>query len=93
MSRSILRKRAVHQRTGLSDSTIWRLEKVGEFPERIQVTEAGAVGWFEDEIDAWMHGRVRGPGKRPKARKAAQPMQPTDNGPGAAARIGSGGRA
>lgn len=65
MSRSILRKRAVRQRTGLSDTTIWRLEKAGDFPSRIQITEAGAVGWYEDEVDAWMHDRVRGLGKRP----------------------------
>jgi len=65
MPRSIIRKRAVHQRTGLSDSTIWRLEKAGDFPARIQVTEAGAVGWYEDEVDAWVRDRVRGPGKRP----------------------------
>jgi predicted DNA-binding transcriptional regulator AlpA len=72
MSRNILRKRAVRQRTGLSDTTIWRLEKTGEFPARLRITEAGVVGWFEDEIDAWVHERVRGAGKRPpKAREAA----------------------
>jgi predicted DNA-binding transcriptional regulator AlpA len=72
MSRSILRKRAVQQRTGLSDTTIWRLEKAGDFPSRIQITETGVVGWYKDEIDAWIHDRVRGLGKRPpKACKAA----------------------
>ena len=72
MSRSILRKRTVHQRTGLSDTTIWRLEKAGDFPARVQITEAGPVGWYEDEIDAWVEGRVRGGGKRPpKACEAA----------------------
>lgn len=72
MSRSILRKRAVWQRTGLSDTTIWRLEKAGEFPARLTITEGGSVGWYEDEINAWVHDRVRGAGKRPpKAREAA----------------------
>jgi prophage regulatory protein len=65
MPRIILRKRAIQQRTGLSDTTIWRLEKTGEFPARIQITEAGAVGWYEDEVDRWIHERVRGGGKRP----------------------------
>jgi prophage regulatory protein len=65
MSRNILRKRAVQQRTGLSDTTIWRREKAGDFPARVQLTEAGAVGWYEDEVDAWVHDRVRGLGKRP----------------------------
>lgn len=61
----VIRKREVLRSTGLSDTTIWRLEKTGDFPARIQITEAGAVGWFEHEIDAWIHGRVRGAGKRP----------------------------
>ena len=66
MLRNIIRKAAVRQKTGLSDTTIWRLEKAGEFPARVQITEAGAVGWFEDEIDSWIHERVRGVGKRPQ---------------------------
>ena len=72
MSRSIVRKRTVRQRTGLSDTTIWRLEKAGDFPACVQITEAGAVGWYEDEVDAWVHERVRGVGKcPPKTGKAA----------------------
>jgi prophage regulatory protein len=63
--RNIIRKPAVRQRTGLSDVTIWRKEKAGQFPQRLQITEGGAVGWFEDEVDRWVHERVRGTGKRP----------------------------
>ena len=29
-----------------------RLEKVGKFPRRVQISDR-AVGWVEDEIDAW----------------------------------------
>jgi len=65
MSRNIIRKPAVTRKTGLSHSTIWRLERVDEFPARIRITEAGAIGWYEDEIDAWVHERTRGCGKRP----------------------------
>ena len=65
MARNIIRKREVLRRTGLSDTTIWRHEKRGDFPARVQLTEAGVVGWFEDEIDRWIHGRIRGGGKRP----------------------------
>ena len=65
MPRNILRKRAVQQRTGLSDTTIWRLERAGDFPARVQITDAGSVGWYENEIDEWVHDRVRGLGKRP----------------------------
>ena len=34
--RRIIRKRVVLQRTGYSDATIWRKEKAGQFPERVQ---------------------------------------------------------
>jgi predicted DNA-binding transcriptional regulator AlpA len=46
------------------------LERAGEFPERIRLTEAGSVGWYEDEIDNWVRERIRAAGKRPP-RKAA----------------------
>ena len=65
MSRNILRRAAVRAKTGLSDTTIWRLEKTGDFPQRIRLTEAGSVGWRESEVDAWVHNRVRAGGKRP----------------------------
>jgi prophage regulatory protein len=65
MPRNIIRKPAVRLKTGLSDTTIWRLEKADDFPKRIQITDGGAVGWFEDEVDDWVHDRIRGFGKRP----------------------------
>ena len=65
MPRNIIRKPALRQKTGLSDTTIWRLEKADAFPHRVQITEAGAVGWYEDEVDRWVHDRVRALGKRP----------------------------
>jgi predicted DNA-binding transcriptional regulator AlpA len=49
----ILRKRAVIQRTGLSDTTIWRLERAGRFPKSIRLS-GNAVGWREAEIDQWI---------------------------------------
>lgn len=42
--------------TGLSRTTIWRLEKIGGFPRRRQLS-AGAVGWLKAEIDHWMESR------------------------------------
>jgi prophage regulatory protein len=65
MPRNIIRKPAVRAKTRLSDTTIWRLERAGEFPARIQLTDAGAVGWVEAEVDAWCHDRIRAMGKRP----------------------------
>jgi len=68
--RRILRKNAVCDRVGLSASQIWRLEEMGRFPARVQITET-TVGWFEDEVDAWVNARPRGPGRRLSAQSAA----------------------
>jgi prophage regulatory protein len=68
MARKIIRKRAVEDRTGYSYTTIWRLERAGKFPARIQLGPA-AIGWFEDEVDAWVKSRVRG-GCRPVRHQA-----------------------
>jgi prophage regulatory protein len=38
--------------TGLSRTTIWRLEARGDFPARRQVTD-GRVAWVADEVRAW----------------------------------------
>jgi predicted DNA-binding transcriptional regulator AlpA len=41
-----LRFSAVRERTGLSRSTIWRLERQGVFPKHRRIS-ANAVGWLE----------------------------------------------
>jgi prophage regulatory protein len=48
-----LRFAAVRDRTGLSRSTIWRLERRGEFPRHRRISP-NAVGWLEVEIQDWM---------------------------------------
>jgi len=62
--RNILRNGPVTVRTGLSPSQRWRLEQRGEFPARVQLSEM-SVGWYEDEIDAWVASRPRAGGKQP----------------------------
>jgi prophage regulatory protein len=56
--RIVLRKPEVTRRTGYSHQHIWRLERAGLFPARIQLGPR-SVGWFEDEVDAWVRGRIR----------------------------------
>jgi prophage regulatory protein len=82
MATIILRKRDVLKRTGLSDTTIWRLERAGKFPQRMQLTEAGSVGWREDEVERWVHDRIRAGGKTPPGRKAqaVAPLDACDDG-------------
>lgn len=36
---------------------IWRLEKAGLFPKRIQLG-ANRVAWFADEVEAWIDERA-----------------------------------
>src|SRR5688500_8887809 len=47
----MLRFPAVRDRTGLSRSTVWRLERAGEFPRHRRLS-ANTVAWAEDEVDA-----------------------------------------
>ena len=55
----VLRKREVFNRTGLSQSTVYRMEKAGNFPKRIQIS-VQCVGWIESEVDAWIEQRAAG---------------------------------
>jgi prophage regulatory protein len=41
----------------LSKCQVWRLEKDGRFPKRVQVSPA-RVAWVESEIDAWIASRI-----------------------------------
>jgi len=53
---SMLSDREVRRRTGLSRTTIWRLERAGEFPERKPLS-ANRVAWKESEVAAWIAQR------------------------------------
>jgi len=51
----MLRRSAVREITGISDTQIWRLEKLGVFPARRQISP-GLVGWLASEIFAYLRG-------------------------------------
>jgi prophage regulatory protein len=59
----VLRKPEVFNKVSLSDPTIWRLEKLGKFPGRIQLG-GHSVGWLESEIDRWLEMKAAARGKR-----------------------------
>jgi prophage regulatory protein len=42
----------------LSEPTIWRMERRGEFPQRIRVSP-GRVAWRRSEIERWLEQRQR----------------------------------
>lgn len=55
----LLNKRQVREKTSLSQTTIDRLEKEGDFPRRGKITPNGIrVGWEESEIDEWIEARL-----------------------------------
>lgn len=59
--------------TGLSRSTAWRLQQVGDFPEPVRIS-LNRVGWWESELTAWKATRtVRG---LPHPRPLARPREP-----------------
>jgi prophage regulatory protein len=58
MANVVMRFPRVLAATGLSRSTIWRLEAAGEFPKRVQLS-ANAVGWRADEVESWIEARAR----------------------------------
>lgn len=53
----ILRRPAVNQKTGLSNTRTDELEAKGLFPKRIQIS-ARAIGWIEHEVNEWISQRM-----------------------------------
>jgi prophage regulatory protein len=61
---TILRRRQVEARTGLSRSTIYLRIAEGTFPPSVSLG-ARAVGWSSDAVDKWIADRIA------QSRKAA----------------------
>lgn len=45
------------QMTGISRVTMWRLERDGLAPKRVQITER-TVGWLRHELEDWIKNRT-----------------------------------
>lgn len=58
MSDKILKRKEAVEKSGLSYPTIWRLERRGQFPARLRLSQ-GRVGWLESEITQWLAARIR----------------------------------
>jgi prophage regulatory protein len=57
----VLRRRAIRvgqlcEKTGLSESSIWRLVRLRQFPQPVKLSP-GCTAWFEHEIDEWLDGK------------------------------------
>lgn len=57
-SKTLLRRQAVEQRTGLKRSHIYALMKQGAFPQAVPLA-GRAVAWIADEVDTWITGRIQ----------------------------------
>ena len=55
---SILRRKQVQARTGLSRSTIYLYIKEGLFPKSVALGPR-AVGWIESDVSEWIAKRVQ----------------------------------
>ena len=54
---SILRRKAVEARTGLSRTTLYDYIKAGRFPRPVRLGDR-AVGWVEADVSAWLSARI-----------------------------------
>lgn len=58
----LLNQKEVSNLVGLSRTTIWRLERTGQFPRRLRVSTK-AVRWNLAEIVKWIESRQQVNGK------------------------------
>lgn len=52
----ILRTAKLQTYVGLSRTTIWRLEKSGQFPKRVRLGQ-NSVGRLKGDVDTWLESR------------------------------------
>ena len=53
----VIRPRDLQSVTGISNTTAWRLEKTGQFPQRRKLSP-GASGWTRGDIETWLASKV-----------------------------------
>lgn len=54
---AVVNKKGLKALTGLSPSTVARMEEKGLFPRRVTLSP-GRVGWMRDAIEAWRETRA-----------------------------------
>mgnify|MGYP001220639345 CR=1 FL=1 len=55
----ILNSNEVVKKIGWSKVTVWRMERAGLFPKRINLSDK-RVGWAESKIEDWLDSRSKG---------------------------------
>lgn len=64
--KGLVRWPEVHQRTGLSRTTVWRRVGEGSFPQPVKIS-AQLVAWRAADLDAWEAGLQPIPPARKRA--------------------------
>lgn len=59
--------------SGLSRTTVWRMQKAGDFPACVQVS-SNRVGWWQSELLAWRRARM--PRRQISSRSEPTPVDP-----------------
>lgn len=49
----VVRKPELLNIIGLSDATVWRMERDGKFPKRLRLG-GNSCGWLESEVRGWL---------------------------------------
>lgn len=53
----VIRKKELLNILGLSDPTVYRMEKAGKFPQRLRLG-GNSCGWLQSEVDGWIAERA-----------------------------------
>lgn len=53
----LIRRSDVQRMTGLGASSIYQLQREGDFPQSVQVSER-RVAWVESEVAEWVSNRI-----------------------------------
>lgn len=58
---TLISKREVIKRVGLSYPTLWKMMRQGEFPRSVRLTNgpSAKVAWREEEVENWINSRPR----------------------------------
>lgn len=57
MTPRIIRKPELLSILGLSDPTVYRMEKAGKFPKRLRLG-GNSCGWLQSEVEGWIAERA-----------------------------------
>jgi predicted DNA-binding transcriptional regulator AlpA len=70
---TLIRSGRVAEKTGISYEPSTDMKSVANFHNALKWVGGRAVAWREDEVDAWIHERVRGFGKPLPRHRRSEP--------------------